>query len=98
MTSVSNVCQNLFSQTTLAELPHLPSRGSRRNIARLVYRQARRPGLVNPQSEPGPRPVRKKFPRREKCVQKPMQHVYKLHEPPLPKKRITFDIIPRLVR
>ncbi len=97
MTTISDVCFNLFSQTSLAQLPFLPDRGSRRNLARIVYRGARRPGLVNPQAEAGPQPVRHKMPRRMNCVQRPLRHVYKFHEPPLSKKPIRFHQIPKRV-
>lgn len=97
MSTISNVCSNLFTQTTLSELPRIPTRGARRNLARIVYREGRRPGLIDPQ-KPGPRPVRKKIPRRLVCVQRPMRHVYVLHEPAASKRPIRFGMIPRLAR
>jgi len=95
MTTISDVCANLFNQTGLAELPFLPDRGSRRNLARIVYRQARRPGIVNPAKVVPLPPKPQKTPRRMKCVQQPLRHVYKFHEPPRSKKPIGFHQIPR---
>jgi hypothetical protein len=93
VTTISAVCQNLFSQTNLKDLPYKPDRGSRRNLARIVYRQGRRPGLVNPlsASELPPRLPRSRG-RTSQCVQRPMRHVYKLHEPQLGKLRMT-DVV-----
>lgn len=51
MTTISEVCANLFTQTNLASLPRKPTRGDRRNLARIVYRTKRRPGVVNPQPQ-----------------------------------------------
>lgn len=97
MTTISHVCEQFFSQTQFANLEAMPCRGVRRNLARLLYRQHRRPGLVAP-TGPGEKPVRVKHGRRARCVQRPMRHVYKLHEPKAPKKPISLSMIPRLGR
>jgi hypothetical protein len=105
MVTISSVCANLFTQTALAQLPKKPSRGTRRNLARVVYRRARRPGVVDPQpmsAEPAPY-VRRVSPhtglprvtRTLQMNQKPMRHAYKLHVPPAPKRLILRDAIPK---
>lgn len=104
MATISVVCANLFSQTNLKDLPYQPDRGTRRNLARVVYRTARRPGLVNPGESPGPLPVsERKRALRVTRTARPMRHVYKFHEPPLPKpgsftSRLRLEMVPRLAR
>jgi hypothetical protein len=104
MTTISTVCVNLFSQTNLKDLPRIPDRGTRRNLARVVYRTARRPGLVNPGESPGPlSPHERTGKSRVSRTARPMRHVYKFHEPPLPKPgslaaRLRLEMVPRLSR
>jgi hypothetical protein len=100
MTTISTVCANLFTQTTLSDLPK-SDRGTRRNLARVIYRESRRPGIVNP-GEPGERPARDVKAKTSRGV-KPMRHVYKLRVPDMPKpgtlkSRLRMGMIPRLAR
>ena len=97
MTTISTVCKNLFTTTALANLERIPCRGVRRNLARAIYRHARRPGLVNPVPEDQlpPKPGNPKT-KNTRCVQRPMRHVYKLHEPPYPKRRLLMSAVKNL--
>jgi hypothetical protein len=96
MPTISTVCTNLFTQTNLAKLPKVPDRASRRNLARRVYRVARRPGLINPvpQDQLPPAPGNPKS-NKARCVHKTPRHVVKLHEPGPPKRRLLRDAIPK---
>jgi hypothetical protein len=103
MATISSVCDNLFSQTNLAQLPRKPVRSARRNLARIVYRQGRRPGLVNPQpaSDEASRPAKRAAV--TGSPQRPMRHVYKFHEPPRAKPgsfkaKLRAQMVPRLSR
>lgn len=97
MSTISTVCNNLFTQTVLAKTERLPCRGVRRNVARVIYRQARRPGIVNPMaaSELPERPAPHYAAPRKKHIHKPMRHAYKLHIPPAPKKPLSMWRIPK---
>ena len=84
MNTISNVCENLFTTTNLAKLEHKPLRAVRRNLARIVYRRGRRPGLIAPQADV-PEPPANLSKHRERVL-KPMRHVFKQYEPPAPKR------------
>lgn len=99
MSTISIVCNNLFTQTVLAKTERLPCRGVRRNVARIIYRQARRPGIHNPlpKDQLPERPAPHFAAPRKNQIHKPMRHVYKLRIPPAPKKPLAMWRIPKHV-
>lgn len=104
MPTISDVCANLFSQTNLSKLEKKPDRATRRALARVIYRTQRRPGLVDPQPAQEKGAVeRRKTARNLGVSQRPMRHVYRLHEPKLPKPgsllaRLRDHMVPNLFK